>query len=123
MKDTARSHGLNISVSTIASALTVGTMVWFLVKPAVVKAVGEELDTKMEQVVSAAVAPTNAALAIILSNGIDNLKLQIAAMEFERDFPPEGDWSDLDARELARLKNTLSTNQAALSALEGNDTS
>ena len=112
-----RDHLSNISVASVVSLIPVLTVVWFVVKPSIVKAVGDELQEQVQQTVAKEVAPIGAALSIILKNNADNLARQIAAMEFRRDFPPEGDWTDSDARQLAQLKLDLRSAEAAKKAL------
>ena len=112
-----RDHLSNISVASLVSLIPVLTVVWFVVKPSIVKAVGDELQEQVQQTVAKEVAPIGAALSIILKNNADNLARRIAAMEFRRDFPPDDDWTDSDARQLAQLKLDLKSAESAKKAL------
>ena len=112
-----KEHSLTISLSAMASGIPIMLAVWFLIKPAVVVAVGDQLQAQVEQTVALQVLPINSALAVILRNSISNLARQIAAMEFRRDFPPEGDWQSVDVQQLTNLKLDLKSNVAALAAL------
>lgn len=110
-------HGKHISISVLASTIPVLLAVWFFIKPAVVLAVGEELQEQVQQTVAAEVRPINVALGVMLQNAVANISRQIAAMEFRRDFPPIGDWSNADAQELTNLELNLKSNVTALAAL------
>ena len=88
----------------------------------VVLAVGEQLNEQVQRTVAKEVAPINIALSVILSNNIENIRLQIAALEFKRDFPPADDWHNEDALSLTRLKNDLSSAEMAITALASNGT-
>jgi len=111
----------DISVASVVSLIPVLTVVWFVVKPSIVKAVGDELQEQVQQTVSKEVRPINRALTVILGNNADNLERQIAAMEFRRDFPPDNDWTNKDAQELAQLKLDLRSAKAAKAALREDD--
>jgi sensor domain CHASE-containing protein len=111
----------DISVASVISLIPVLTVVWFIVKPSIVKAVGDELQEQVQQTVAKEVRPINRALTVILGNNADNLERQIAAMEFRRDFPPDDDWSNEDAQVLAQLKLDLRSAKAAKAALKDDD--
>ncbi|KKN04059.1 hypothetical protein LCGC14_1101260 [marine sediment metagenome] len=112
-----KEHGINISFATLASLIPVFAMTWFLIKPAVVKAVGDELQEQVQRSVAKEVKPIGTALGIILQNNAANIERQIAVMEFRRDFPPDGDWTNNDARQLAQLRLDLKSAEAAKVAL------
>lgn len=117
----AKEFGVNISFSTLATMIPVFAMTWFLIKPAVVEAVGDELQDQVQQSVAKEVKPIGIALTIILHNNAANLERQIASMEFRRDFPPDNDWTDADARQLAQLKLDLKSALKASAALNNDD--
>ena len=112
-----KEHGINISFATLASLIPVFAMTWFLIKPAVVKAVGDELQEQVQRSVAKEVKPIGTALSIILQNNAANIERQIAVMEFRRDFPPDDDWTNNDARQLAQLRLDLKSAEAAKVAL------
>ena len=118
-----KEHGINISFATVASMIPVFAMTWFLIKPAVVKAVGDELQDQVQQSVAKEVRPISRALSVILENNADNLVRLIATMEFRRDFPPKDDWTNEDAQELAQLELDLASAKKASSALNNDDDS
>ena len=119
-REEIKKAGIHISMSTIATLIPVLLFTWALIKPAVVLAVGEQLNEQVQTTVSKEVAPITMALGVILKNNIENIRIQIAALEFRRDFPPVDDWADVDAQTLARLRNDLISAEAALIALETN---
>ena len=120
-REEIKQHGINISMSTVATLIPVLVFTWMLIKPAVVLAVGEQLNEQVQRTVAKEVAPINIALSVILSNNIENIRLQIAALEFKRDFPPADDWKSEDALALTRLKNDLSSAEMAITAWASND--
>ncbi len=117
-REEIKQAGIHISLSTFATLIPVLIFTWALIKPAVVLAVGEELADQVQQTVAKEVAPINMALTVILQNNIENIRLQIAGLEFKRDFPPADDWKNEDAQRLAILKNDLASAEVAITALE-----
>lgn len=109
--------GIHISLATVGALLPVLLAAWFLIKPAVVQAVGDELQEQVQLTVAKEVQPINSALAIMLQNNIASIQRQIASLAFQRDFPPAGDWTDSDAQDLANLQLDLQSTTAALAAL------
>lgn len=110
-------RGVNISIASLGAFIPVALAAWFLIKPAVVGAVNDELQEHVQQTVSAQVQPLGTALGALIQGHIDDLLLRISVMEYQRDFPPIGDWSSEDARVLQGLYRQLAAQRAALHAL------
>lgn len=109
--------------------MIISTPVWrYAAKPvlvgAVTAAVAENLEAQVQATVQQAVAPvarqvkaSNAGLKAIIMGNITALEDDISRLEFVRDQPPDGDWTDEHRRELLAKQRALATQRAALAQI------
>lgn len=116
-----------VTTAAVMTALTIiSTPIWrWVAKPilvgAVTLAVAEDLEAQVQQAVAAAVAPVerkvqagNAGLKAIIAGNITGLENDISRLEYVRDQPPAGDWTDEHRRELLGKHRALATQRGAL---------
>lgn len=95
-----KQHGINISISTIATLIPVLGFLWLFIQPALVDAVASDLD----EVIEAKQAPVQSAFKALLSSEIAKLRKEIARLEHYQNDP---NWNEDDAEYLAELKIEL----------------
>ena len=115
--------------SVIGALMIISTPLWrYAAKPvlvgAVTAAVAENLEAQVHATVKRAVAPVarqvkagNAGLKAIIMGNITALEDDISRLEFVRDQPPSGDWTDQHRRELLAKQRALATQRAALAQI------
>jgi phage terminase Nu1 subunit (DNA packaging protein) len=105
-----KQHGINISLSTVATLVPVLAFLWLFIQPALVKAVADDLDKMIETKQQ----PMQSAFKVLVKADIDKLKKAIARAEVHEG---DEDWSEEDAIYLADLKIELEALQEAYSEL------
>lgn len=123
-------HTALLSFAGVIGALSIiSTPLWrYAAKPilvgAVTTAVAEKLEAQVRATVQNEVAPVarqvkagNAGLKAIIMGNITALEDDISRLEFVRDQPPNGDWTDDHRRELLAKKRALATQRAALAQI------
>ena len=96
----------------------IGAPLWkFMLAPMLVTSVSTamatELDDKINETVSAKIAPVTTGLKAIIQGNINSLRERIDILVYKRDFQRDT-WSDMDRDELFRLSNELALQQSAL---------
>jgi len=102
----AKEHGINISLSTVATLIPVLALVWFFVQPALVSSVSTAVAGEFDDQIRQQTAPIQGAFKVIIKGDIDKIKRMIARLEYEEEHHAE-DWSADDADHLADLKIEL----------------
>lgn len=110
--DTKR-RGITITWSTFTSAIVIIPVVWFIIQPLMLNAMASDI----QKTVQTELIPLNTAFVTLLRGNIASMRRQIAVMEFRRDQPPQGDWTENDVQALVNLKLELSTAEAAVRTL------
>lgn len=105
-------HGINISISTIATLIPVLAFLWLFIQPALVDAVADDLDEMIE----AKQAPVQSAFKALLNSEINKVKKEIAGLKFIRDHHAD-EWTEDDADYLADLEIELLALQEAKAEL------
>lgn len=119
-----------LSVASVIGALMIiSTPIWrYAAKPvlvgAVTAAVAENLEAQVQATVQEAIAPIarqvkagNMGLKAIIMGNITGLENDISRLEFVRDQPPAGDWTDDHRRELLAKRRALATQRGALAQI------
>ena len=96
----------------------IGAPLWkFMLAPMLVTSVSAamatELDDKINETVSAKIAPITTGLKAIIQGNINSLRERIDILVYKRDFQRDT-WSDMDRDELFKLSNELALQQSAL---------
>jgi mono/diheme cytochrome c family protein len=97
---TAKTHGLNVSLSTIATLVAIIPAFWFVGKPAIVESMASEIEEVAEQ----KQAPMKNAFKVLLQAEITSLRKEIAKLETHQG---DEDWAEDDAEYLAELEMEL----------------
>lgn len=97
-----KQHGINISLSTLATLFPVLAVLWFFVQPALIDAIAADLD---EMIVTKQ-APMQSAFKALLVSDINKIKRRMAKLRFVRDHHPE-EWTEDDSEELTLLQIEL----------------
>lgn len=105
-----KQHGINISLSTVATLIPVLAFLWLFIQPALVDAVADDLDAMIET----KQAPVQTAFKTLLRAEINDLKKQIARLEVHSG---DEDWTEEDAEFLAELRIELEAMQEAYAEL------
>lgn len=125
MSELDRGRVIRISISsliaTLSSSFVVMTGTWVVIKPLLIDSVSAAMADETADIVNDQIRPINVALRVIIQNNIDTLERQIAAMEYQRDFPPDGDWTAADAAILTQVEIDLGSARDALKALKGDN--
>lgn len=115
-KDERRSIGISAVASIIGMCAILAPVGWYLVRPTLVSAVSTAMADELDQKISQQVAPLNQGFKAIIQSNINNIRRQIARLEFARD-DPQTEWTVQMADDLAQLTIDLDAQQAALSAI------
>ena len=116
--DRAKEVGAAVSVTTLISWVTIAPAVWFFLKPPLMAAVTEDLQTHIQSEVSKQVKPIYKGLTALVSRDVNSLRLQIVEMTYRKS---QGtDWTSQDAKDLESLRLELEASQEALGQLKGN---
>jgi hypothetical protein len=107
-----KEHGINISLNTIATLIPVMAVMWFLLKPAMIEAIADDLDEQIEKQSQ----PLQNAFKVILKANINAIKKSIALLEFREEHDP-GSWTKDDANVLASQKIELEALEEAYAEL------
>ena len=123
-------HTALLSFASVIVALSIiATPLWrYAAKPilvgAVTTAVAQDLETQVQLTVQTAVAPIarqvkagNTGLKAIIMGNITALENDISRLEFVRDQPPAGDWTDDHRRELLAKQRALAIQLGALAQI------
>ena len=113
MKEETKARGIRIGINQIITYATLIPIFWFVGQPVLVKALAADIKTTVQT----EIAPLNSAFVALLRSNSANTRRKIARMEFQRDNPPDEDWTAQDAEELVNLKIELSSTETALTAL------
>ena len=105
-----KQHGINISLSTVATLIPVLAFLWLFIQPALVDAVADDLDEMIET----KQAPVEAAFKALLRSEINEIKKQIARMKVHEG---DEDWTEEDDEFLAELRIELEAMQEAYNEL------
>lgn len=112
----AKQHGINISISTVATLIPVLGVVWFFVQPALVGSVSEAVASEFDTQIKQQTAPIQGAFKVLLLSEINSLKKEIAQLEFKEEHEPD-EWTADDAAYRANLKIELAALQEAYGEL------
>lgn len=112
MMSSYKEHGINISLNTVATLIPVLAVVWFLLKPAMIEAIADDIDDKVAE----QSAPLQNAFKVILKADIDDLKHSIALLEFREEHDSEH-WEEEHAKLLASYKIELAALEEAYAEL------
>lgn len=105
-----KTHGINISISTVATLIPVLGFLWLFIQPALVDAVADDLDKMIET----KQAPVQSAFKALLSSEIAKLRKEIARLEHQSH---TDEFNEDDAEYLAELKIELDALKEAYSEL------
>lgn len=116
MMSSVKEHGVNISLSTVATLIPVLTVIWFIIQPALLASVITAVQADITMQVKAQTAPLQSAFKSIILADMNKLKRAIAALEFRqrRNGP---DWTSNDAVDLTELRIELNALQEAYKQL------
>lgn len=103
----------SISLSTLASLVVILPATWLVLKPLIAVSLAEDIKATVHREIK----PLNSAFVVLLQSNITSIRHRIATLEYRRDQPPEGDYTENDANELVTLKMELSSSVVALEAL------
>jgi len=109
---TYKEHGINISLNTVITLVPVLGIMWFLLKPAMIEAIADDID---EQIAEQS-APLQNAFKVILKAEINEIKLSISMLEF-REEHESSTWLVEHAELLAKRKIELSAYEEAYDEL------
>ena len=84
-----KDHAVPISLSTVISIASVGSIMWFLLQPIVVTQVSDELQESFEEQIDKKQAPIQLAFKTLLRQEIESTKKSIALLEHRRDHDGE----------------------------------
>ena len=105
-----KQHGINVSLSTVATLIPVLAFLWLFIQPALVDAVADDLD----EMIVAKQAPVQSAFKTLLRSEINALKKEIARLEIHEG---DEDWTEEDAELLTELEIELEAMQEAYDEL------
>jgi len=111
-----KEHGINISLSTVATLIPVLAAVWFVIRPALVESISDAVAEDFEEQIEDQAEPLQNAFKLILKKDIDRLTKSIALLEFREEHQPES-WLVEHAEVLSDNKIELETMKAAYDAL------
>lgn len=108
-------HGetLRTLTSSLVSLVVILPALWFVMKPLISDALAEDI----EQTVKQEIQPLNSAFVALLEANVANVRRRISRLEYKRDHPPPGDYTEQDADDLVNLQIELTSSAAALNAL------
>ncbi len=110
----AREISVSTVLSTIASLAVVLPTLWFIGRPLISESLAEDF----KQIAQEQAQPIKSAFSVLLTRDINYLRKQITALEFQRDNPPEDDWTAEDAEYLTELDIELEALNEARDLLE-----
>ena len=113
-----KDHAYRMTLSGFTSGVAVLGILWVFAEPVIVKSVSVAMADDINEAVQQQVAPINTAFTVILQNDINNIKREIAALEFRQ--RRNEDWTSEDAQTLANRKIELKAFEDAVEALEEN---
>jgi len=111
-----KEHGINVSLSTVATLIPVLAAVWFVIRPALVESVSDAVAEDVQDQIEDQAEPLQNAFKIILKKDIDRLKKSIALLEFRESHQPDS-WLAEHAEVLAENKIELEALSAAYAEL------
>ncbi len=114
-----KDHGMNISISTIATLIPVFAGVWFVMQPLMVAQISTAMAQELEDKIEDKTAPIQSAFRVLLLSDINRLKRNIAKLEHKRDRESES-YTESDAVRLADYKIELDAYDEAYDDLKAN---
>ena len=119
MKAVTKEQGISISISTVASFVTVVGALWLFGEPWLVGRMSTAMAGEIQETVSKSVEPIHAALEVLVQRDVKTIREEIAEMEYHRDNATDEDpWTRQDRRDLVELKTELEAFEKAAEALE-----
>ena len=97
-----KEHGISISLNTVATFVPLLGIVWFLLKPAMIEAIAEDIDEQIEKQAQ----PLENAFKVLLRAEINDIQGSIDLLEFREEHEPDT-WLEEHARLLSRRKIEL----------------
>ena len=104
-----------IGVQTLVTWIPLVPILWFVVQPILVTSVSEAMAEDIQQTVKQSVEPVNNAFQVLLILNINEIRKEIAALEFRQ--RAADDWTAEDADNLADLNIELEALRDALETL------
>ena len=119
MKAVTKEQGISISISTVASFVTVVGALWLFGEPWLVGRMSTAMAGEIQETVSKSVEPIHAALEVLVQRDVKTIREEIAEMKYHRDNATEDDpWTRQDRRDLVELETELEAFEKAAEALE-----
>ncbi len=115
MADNIKAHGINVSLSTVATIVALVPAFWFIGKPILVAQISTAMAAEFEDVIETKQAPVENAFRVLLQTEITKLRKEIAALRYRQ--RNGEDWDELDAEYLAELEIELEALQQAYEEL------
>jgi len=112
-----KDHGMNITVSSLISMVTLGTMVWFVLQPVMVSQMSLALADEMEDQIETKTKPISNAFKVLLQSDISRLKRNIAILDRRKTHDPDN-FSEADAVRLADYEIELEAFEEAIDDLD-----
>ena len=95
-----KEHGLNVSLSTVATIAALVPMFWFIAKPILISQISTAMADEFEETIESKQAPVENAFKALLRSEITKLRKEIARL---RTHEGGDDWTEDDAEYLAEL--------------------
>ena len=95
-----KEHGLNVSLSTVATIAALVPMFWFIAKPILIGQISSAMASEIEDAIEEKQAPVENAFKALLRSEITKLRKEIAKL---RTHEHDENWSEDDAEYLAEL--------------------
>lgn len=115
-----KERGVRIGINQLVTYVTLVPIFWFILQPLLVDAMAEDI----KAIVTSQIAPVNNAFVALLQRDINATRREMATLRFQRDNPPDDDWTSDDALYLADLEIQMDALEEAKDALQVNtDTS
>lgn len=112
--DTAKAHGLNISLSTVATIAALVPMFWFVAKPILIAQISTALASEFEETIDTKTEGVTNAFKALLRSEITALRKEIAKLQTHQN---DADWTEDDAEYLTELRIELEALQEAYDEL------
>lgn len=103
-----------IGINQLVTYLGLVPIFWFVIQPILVNALADDI----KKTVATEVAPINNAFVALLQRDINEVKIEIASLEFRQN--QEGDWTEQDSKYLAGKEIELAALEEAKAALQVN---
>jgi uncharacterized protein YlxW (UPF0749 family) len=95
-----KEHGLNVSLSTVATIAALVPMFWFIAKPILISQISTAMADEFENTIDEKQEPVQNAFKVLLLSEITKLRKEIAKL---RTHEGDDDWTEDDAEYLAEL--------------------